>query len=156
MCAALIVLATLVVSIFSGVFLRDVASQSDAAMMITLDGVPIFVSIAATEEARARGLSGRPYLAVNRGMLFVFETDGRHAFWMHDMLFSIDILWISHGRVVDIEKNLSPDTFPTIFTPDSNARYVLELPAGFSDAHGVGVGSEVVLRASSNATFKPF
>ncbi|MDO8575927.1 MAG: DUF192 domain-containing protein, partial [bacterium] len=85
-------------------------------------------------------------LAADEGMLFVSPEDGGHAFWMKDMLFPIDILWISaDGRVVYMAENVSPDTYPQSFRPDAPARYVLELPAGYAGAHGVSVGDVVRL-----------
>src|SRR3990167_10987110 len=99
---------------------------------IQLNGQTIRVSVADTETAREQGLSGRAGLATDEGMLFVFLKDGKYAFWMKDMLFSIDILWLSSdGAVVFMAKNVSPDTYPRAFAPDGPARYVLELPAGF-------------------------
>src|SRR3989338_5701660 len=52
------------------------------------------VTVADTPESRERGLSGRDGLASDEGMLFVFQNDGYHTFWMKDMLFSIDIIWL--------------------------------------------------------------
>ena len=78
-------------------------------------------------------------------MLFVFPADGRHSFWMKDMLFSIDMLWLdANGRVVHVEKGVSPATFPQTFTPSSPSRYVLEVPSGFCDAHGIEVGDMAI------------
>ena len=84
---------------------------------IQLKGQPIRISIADTETARQQGLSGRAGLAADEGMLFVFPEDGTYAFWMKDMLFSIDILWLSgDGAVVYMAENVSPDTYPKIFS----------------------------------------
>lgn len=125
------------------------ASQGQAIMptdTIILDGTSIRVAIVGTEALREHGLSGYSGLAPDEGMLFVFEQDGTYSFWMKDMLFPIDMLWIdAQGRVVDIERNVSPDTYPQGFMPDSPARYVLELPAGFSQEHNIVVGSKVEL-----------
>lgn len=106
-----------------------------------LDGHTIRVSVADTEGARARGLGGRPGLAPDEGMLFVFPADGEYAFWMKNMRFSIDILWISSdGKVVYMLEDVSPDTYPQSFRPDVPARYVLELPAGYAKEYTVQVG----------------
>ncbi|HCM43539.1 TPA: hypothetical protein DIS55_01130 [Candidatus Kaiserbacteria bacterium] len=102
------------------------------------------VTVADTPESRERGLSGRDGLASDEGMLFVFQNDGYHTFWMKDMLFSIDIIWLSHeGTVVDIAKDVSPDTFPMSFSPRAFARYVLELPARFVEEYTIQIGDEV-------------
>jgi len=111
---------------------------------IQIAGRTIKVSIANTKDARARGLGGINSLASDEGMLFSFETDGKYQFWMRDMLFPIDILWLdSDGRVVDMRENASPYTYPEVFTPNLTARYVLELPAGFARDNNVGLGDIV-------------
>ena len=98
-------------------------------------------TIADTPAAQEKGLGGRTYLASDEGMLFIFPRDGEYAFWMKDMHFSIDIIWISaDGRIVYIAPNVSPATYPEDFVPPAPARYVLEVPAGFADLHGVKVG----------------
>src|SRR3989344_8940875 len=54
----------------------------------------IFIEIADTQEKQKKGLSGRDNLPEDSGMLFVFKEEGHHQFWMKDMNFSIDIIWI--------------------------------------------------------------
>ena len=111
---------------------------------ILVKGQPIRISIADTEETRQQGLSGRAGLAEDEGMLFVFPEDGKYAFWMKDMVFSIDILWLSgDGAVVYMAENVSPDTYPQNFQPLVSARYVLELPAGYAKEYNVVVGDLV-------------
>ena len=79
-------------------------------------------------------------------MLFVFTEDGKYAFWMKDMQFSIDIIWLAaDGTVVYIVPNLSPATYPQTYTPDTPARFVLEVPAGFVAAHSVRIGDKAQL-----------
>lgn len=108
---------------------------------ISVNSVPINVEIVDTDPARAQGLSGITGLGENEGMLFVFPQEALYSFWMHEMLFSIDILWIDEkGTVIHVEKNLSPETYPQSFTSHSPARYVLEVPAGFSDRYGITIG----------------
>lgn len=111
---------------------------------IHLDGVSIRVTVVDTPEARAQGLSGKDMLGSNEGMLFIFPEDGMYGFWMKDMLFPIDIVWISADKkVVHIDKNVSPDTYPQVFEPPFPIRYVLELPAGSAEEYTVVPGSQV-------------
>ena len=89
------------------------------------------VEIVKTPEAMARGLSGRDKLGDHQGMLFVFDADGRHSFWMKDMKFALDILWLDQdGRIVDMRQDLLPCTPDncTVYVPQGPARYVLEGP----------------------------
>ena len=66
-------------------------------------------------------------------MLFVFKRSGRHGFWMKDMNFPIDILWLRNGRVVYVAENVPPPSSgetPVPITPAKSANLVLELEAG--------------------------
>lgn len=113
---------------------------------VVLDGQLIHVTVADTDVARSQGLGGRQGLAPNEGMLFVFPSDDRYSFWMKDMLFSIDILWLSSdGHVLYIQEQVSPGTYPRTFSPGTPARYVLELPAGYVAKHQVQIGDVVRL-----------
>lgn len=110
---------------------------------LTLMGTVLMVAVADTPQERERGLSGTAGLSNGEGMLFIFEHDGQHSFWMKDMRYAIDIIWLSQEkRVVHIEKSVLPDTFPQAFTPPTPARYVLEVPAGFSEVHTLTIGTE--------------
>ena len=113
---------------------------------VTLGDVKVKVDLALTPEEQARGLSGRVSLGENEGMLFVFPALGRHFFWMRDMNFAIDIIWIDENqKVIYIEKNASPASFPNSFGPNADSKYVLEVNAGFADLHYLKVGDEVQL-----------
>ena len=111
----------------------------------------ITVEVESTEAAREQGLSGRTSLPEGKGMLFVFEQDGDWGFWMKDMNFPIDIIFISAtktpgvGSVVSVAANASPEGYnqnpPQIFYPPLAVRYVLEVPAGFAAKHGVVPGT---------------
>jgi uncharacterized protein len=114
---------------------------------ITVGNVPIKVEIARSVSERKMGLSGREGLAYSQGMLFDFAQMDFHGIWMKDMKFNIDIIWINEeGVVVSIEKDVSPQTFPTVFYPTEAARYVLEVPSGFTDENQIEIGSQVNLK----------
>jgi uncharacterized membrane protein (UPF0127 family) len=109
--------------------------------LITIHRIPIRVEIADTPAKRQRGLSDRELLPANRGMLFLFPKDDYYGIWMRGMKFSLDIIWIDDSRrIVDIAKNVSPETYPKIFEPEVKARYVLEIDAGFADSYNLAVG----------------
>lgn len=114
---------------------------SSSTHILTLAGANVRVTIARTPAELERGLSGRSALAPDEGMLFVFEKDGRYAFWMKDMHFSIDIIWLAaDSRVVYIAPNVSPDTYPRTFATKAASRFVLEVPAGWAAEHQVHIG----------------
>lgn len=107
------------------------------------DDLRVNVDVAATEPTRERGLSGRPGLAPDEGMYFVFQQPDKYGFWMKEMRFPIDIIWISNGQIADITTNLpvpGPDgTLPT-FAPRVPIDRVLEVNAGYAEAHGLRIG----------------
>lgn len=107
----------------------------------------IEVELAATQKDREQGLSGRSGLGVGQGMFFVFDEPGNWSFWMKDMHFAIDILWIDeNGTIVAMERSLEPSTYPRSYSPGIASRYVLEVPAGFTKAEGIAVGQKIVVQ----------
>jgi uncharacterized protein len=103
--------------------------------------------IPTARELMAKGLAVKNELREDESMLFVFEEPSRHSFWMKDMRFPIDILWIdSNGRVVHIEQNLQPCPLVLVcpgYAPALDSQYVLETVSGFSQRHNIGLGTEV-------------
>lgn len=102
------------------------------------------VEEATSDRAKAKGLGGRVYLPDNRGMLFVYDEDGKYCFWMKDMNFPIDILWLDESRrVIHIAAHVPPESYPSEICPPADARFVLEVRAGLSQESGVDVGSQL-------------
>lgn len=123
---------------------RDIETEeeaNEAAPRVVLAGTSVSVEIARTPPERNRGLSGREELMWGHGMLFIMDEPGLHGFWMKDMKFPIDIIWIDENLVVqDISAELPPESYPKIFYPKTKAKYVLEVPAGFSKSYGIAPG----------------
>ncbi len=144
---AIFILAVFLIKGFEGSDQSSVSSQREAdTARIVIKNKEFVVEIADTDEKRIKGLSGRKSLSEDEGMIFVFDQPGMYGFWMKDMLFSIDIIWLSEeGRVVHIVKNAKPESFPEVFYPSSEAKYVLELPAGTADRLSLQIGDEVKL-----------
>ena len=118
--------------------------QKKTIQAITIGTTTLHVALAITESEKQAGLSGLPSLPEDQAMLFVFGTSGRHGFWMKDMHFPIDIIWLDGQRmIVHIEANVHPDSYPQIFIPTRDALYVLETVAGFSEKEKIHVGDQV-------------
>lgn len=99
-------------------------------------------SLATTSSARERGLSGTTVLPTSVVKLFVFPSSAAWSFWMKDMQYSIDIIWVSeNGNVVHIEESVAPATYPKTFSPPVPAQIVIETVPGLAAASGVEVGS---------------
>jgi uncharacterized membrane protein (UPF0127 family) len=116
---------------------------------IYIGSVAITVTVADEEEERKLGLSGTKSLRDLQGKLFVFENDGRHGIWMKDMFIPIDILWIDKNlQVVHIQENVTPDTYPKVFTSPDDARFVLEMNSYFVSSLKIKVGDRLTLPAN--------
>ena len=101
----------------------------------------IFAGTAITEAQKRQGLSGREQLLGNEGLLFFHEPPEKPAYWMKDMNFPIDIIWIRDGEIVDIHENLQPENpAKTFYSPKSKINNVLEVNAGFVSENEVKIG----------------
>jgi len=112
---------------------------------INLENQELFVEIAGSPSEWQQGLSGRPGLKPKHGMLFVMPIS-IPSFWMKGMEFDLDIIWIdSSGKVVAINQNLKPASYPQTFSPPTPIRYVLEIKAGYAQRFGLQVGEHIDL-----------
>ena len=103
----------------------------------------ITVEIARNDHDRQRGLMYRKSMPADRGMIFWFEDKTDHAFWMHNTCIPLDMLYLDDdGLIVGIEEN-TPTMVDQTFDVGCASRYVLEVNAGFSRAHGVVPGQKV-------------
>jgi uncharacterized membrane protein (UPF0127 family) len=99
------------------------------------------LEVSDTDKKRSKGLSDRASLPEDQGMLFIFDEAVKQCFWMKDMKFNIDMIWTDKQRkILKIEENVSPDTYPTSFCAD-NTKYVLEFNQGFAAKYGLKVGT---------------
>jgi len=115
-----------------------VTSQSG---YVLLNGRRFDVQVASTKDERAHGLSGTQSLSANQGMLFVFNPSELACFWMKDMRYNLDILWFdSHNKLIYLQQNLSPATYPHTYCPPSATSRVLEIKAGSAKQLNVKVG----------------
>jgi uncharacterized protein len=97
--------------------------------------------VASTPSEIEKGLGGRQSLPLNQGMLFYLRNTDYQCFWMKDMSFPIDIIWVnSEKQVTTITPNVSPNTYPHVFCPSANSLYVIELNAGVTSRAGISEG----------------
>ena len=116
------------------------------------DGYCISLEVRDTDEGRGLGLMFRESLDESEGMLFVFETASRYRFWMKNMKINIDMIFLSQDKkIIYIAKNAPPcDAEPcTLYTPESEALYVIETSSGFSDRHNLIEGDQVIFSISN-------
>ncbi len=108
----------------------------------------IWVDLAQTSEEKAKGLGGRAELADDEGMLFIFSNKDLPVFWMKDMNFPIDIIWLDGNNVVDITENIpAPEKGQKdlpLYQPSQKVDYVLEVKSGFVQENNIRIGDEVI------------
>ena len=111
---------------------------------ITINDQIISVDVASTPGQQEQGLSGRKSLEKNTGMLFVFPKPGSVGFWMKDMNFSIDMVWLDNtGKVVTIKEHATPEGYPEVFYPTTPAQYVIELPDRDTERLHIEIGQTI-------------
>ena len=130
-------------------FLQSIVDPNDQPIKarIVVNGFEILADVAITAEDQIKGLSIRDQMNENEGMLFAYDEPSRQSFWMKDMKFPIDIIWLNEtGSVVHVEENLRP-CVPSLdcpsFSPNENAQYVLETVAGFAQKHHLMIGTDI-------------
>jgi uncharacterized protein len=127
---------------------------------VKIKGLIIHVDLAITTDQQEKGLSVKNNMSNNEGMLFPFNTPGDYSFWMKDMKFPLDIIWInSNGKIVHIEKNLQPCSFilfcPSYSPPaNSNSKYVLEVNANYTTKNNINVGDKVSFNNNNSTNSK--
>ncbi|MEA1929557.1 MAG: DUF192 domain-containing protein [Patescibacteria group bacterium] len=125
---------------------KIIAEQQTESIELRVRSLRLQVKLAKTSQEQARGLSGRESLGEFEGMLFSFERPAEPSFWMKDMNFPIDILWLdSQLRIIEIEHNVQPDSFPQTFSPPQPIRYVLEVNAGLAENFNLQTGDGISL-----------
>lgn len=124
--------------------LQEEARPPSEIQYVKIAGKVLKVGLALTQQEQEQGLSGRNKLNEDEGMLFIFNHTGQYPFWMKDMNFAIDIIWLGEDlRVVYIKKNATLESYPETFTPSQNAKYVLEVLSQFSEKNNLKVGDKV-------------
>jgi uncharacterized membrane protein (UPF0127 family) len=128
------------------------ANNAYRQVNVTVNGVNVLADIASTEEQQTRGLAIKDHLNENEAMIFVFSVAGNHAFWMKDMKFPIDIIWMDANKtVVHIEHSLNPCTPIScpIYQPDVNSLYVIETVSGFANKYHIVEGTKIEFNLNS-------
>ena len=98
--------------------------------------------VATSTDDQEKGLGNRESIPKDRGMLFAFPDAGNRGFWMQDMIFPIDMVWINEDKTVaGIISNIATSTYPDIYLPLVPVMYVLELNAGTAENFGIATGT---------------
>lgn len=129
-------------------------AQNDLKTKAIINGHTFGLSVADSQKERETGLSETKSLPENQGMIFLFEKPDYYSFWMKNMKFPIDIIYIKNDRIVTIQNNVQPPTnpieSPIIYTPTEPSDKVLEIQAGLSKSYNFKKGDKVKYENLSN------
>jgi uncharacterized protein len=103
--------------------------------------VRVAVELALTEAEQARGLMFRRALEPGAGMLFVFRAPGQHKFWMRNTYIPLDMIFVAEDRKVVYVEDRAEPLNDTPRGPDSDVRFVVEVPGGWAKTHGIEPGA---------------
>ena len=128
------------------------SEQTLRTQQIKVKDQTLTVEVADSDGTRTQGLSGRKYLAEGTGMLFDFSEreNFKPNFWMKQMNFDIDIIWIKNNKIVWVTPQV-PAPSPTtplnelpLYSPPTNITHVLEVPSGWSEKYNIKIGDEII------------
>ena len=130
-------------------FISIFFSNRSSIRYVVINAQKIKVEVVDTVELRNKGLSDRQSLPNGNGMLFLFEKPDIYAFWMKDMYFPLDMIWINGDKIVDISENVPPppsNSFSSelpIYQPKLPADKVLEINAGIVEKLKIKVEDKI-------------
>lgn len=117
---------------------------------VTIGKQTFKTTIATSDKDKQIGLSNKTTLPQDGGMLFTFTKPDYYAFWMKEMKFPIDIIFIKDSKIVTIFPNVpvpaSADENPPIYKPEEPADTVLEINAGLSQKNNFQKGDAVTIK----------
>lgn len=115
---------------------------------VIINNQKIYVEIADSSEDKKQGLSDRESLAEDRGMLFIYPEPGNYSFWMKEMKFNLDFVFINDQKVVDLKENIpfpKEGEEPQAVRAEAEFDKVLEINQGMIEKLGIEVGDEVAI-----------
>lgn len=114
---------------------------------VVINNNDLKVEVADTMAKKIKGLSGRESMPQDQGMLFVFDEEEVQQFWMKDMKFPLDFIWLAKGQVVDLHENIkqpkSSLETPVTVTPKNPIDAVIEVNSGWIKSHNIKIGDTV-------------
>lgn len=144
-----VIIVFLIISSFSNVFLQNLAPQAASTTQVKIGNLVVTAEVAKTPQVRSKGLSNRESLPQNSGMLFVFEKEERYSFWMKNMKFPIDIIWIDQDKqIADITHSAQPepgvaDNLLKNYRSSAPILYVLEVSGGAANIYNLKIDDPV-------------
>lgn len=142
-----VLLLTLALGLVAGSWFLASPPGSDVILVTFPSGTMIEAEVADTPEKLLFGLAFRESLPPNGGMLYIYETSGRHRVRTKGFLFPVDVIWADESHhVVHLVQGARPcaqDPCPAYGPPPVDARYVIETKAGFIEREQLRTGAEL-------------
>lgn len=133
---------TLVIVVIGMLFVQG----SKSGMYLRASNSVYTLAVAGTPAAQEKGLGGRAWMPQHEGMIFVFDTPDTVCFWMKDMHFAIDMIWLNEAKkVVHLQSDVAPGSYPKRYCPPMPAKYVVELRAGEAARQSIRTGTTLML-----------
>ncbi len=134
-------------SLPSSFFPKFNSNPSSTKPTATIDGHTFQIEIAKSAQDKEAGLTKYNSIKEDFGMYFPFDREGIYPFWMKNMKFPIDILFLNNNKIINIEENAQPvssnsEIVPT-YAPQNPSNAVLEISAGLSKKYGFKIGDEL-------------
>src|SRR5579872_5412747 len=117
---------------------------SNSTQSVTIDNHTFNVELAKNPDEQQKGLGDRNNLDINKGMLFIFDKSDYYSFWMKDMRFPLDMIFIRGNKIVYIFQNVPIKPFNNVEQTTQPADKVLEINAGLSKKYGFKIGDIVI------------
>ena len=122
---------------------RNNDSKYQSNIVVKIKDKSFLMDIAKTSKERKLGLMYKESLDSNKGMIFIYNKEKKHPFWMKNTMIPLDIIWLNKSKqVVYISKNTQPCKQNDCLgiKPNRRAIYVLEINANLSDKLGLSIG----------------
>ncbi len=147
----LFIIFGIILVIFAGIIFFQFNSNSNSPKStVKINNRTFNVEVMDTPEKQQQGLSGKESLPQNQGMLFVFDDKAYHYFWMKNMKFPIDIIFIEDDKIVSIVKNAPPakpeEENPPLYKSGGPINRVLEINSGLTDKYKFKAGDKVEIK----------
>ncbi|MEK7551621.1 MAG: DUF192 domain-containing protein [Patescibacteria group bacterium] len=114
---------------------------------VLINGKSFNAEIVKSSKDQAIGLAKYKKISKDFGMLFIFDNKGYYGFWMKNMKFPIDIIFISDNKITTIFKNVdypkNGNSNLQGYKPDVPSDMVFEVNAGISNKYNFQKGDSV-------------
>lgn len=134
-----------VVAIILATAIIFVSSKIQSRVSLNIGDGIFTAKLANTQSLRDKGLSGVTNLSHDQALILAYPSDGKWPIDMKNMEVPVDIVWLNADRkIIYIVKNASADNVDSVFMPKTDARFVIELPAGSVDNLNIRSGYSAV------------